>query len=412
VISRTNLVQVIAKFRAISNTTLAQVLAFLGVIALYILLGYVLWRYLDWYIDPNNAAEPSTAKKDLFQALGFIMAGTAGVVGIYFTWRNLSISQATLQSTRESQTLEREGQTLERFGRAVELLGAANDMGEKSVESRVAGIYTLEGIGKGSAAQHPVIMNILNSYIRNNAPSSRQLETPADEVDSNPERLADHREPLGDDVQVSLSALANLNGSAPSPDHQDEYEETRIDTQVDLSELSLRRVRLIAPHFEGASFNRTDLSRSVLIRGYFQKSHWTQANLEASFLVQSDFERADLVRANFKQSRLQEANFKESLLYEANLEEADLQGANLQGAHLVEADLQRVNLQGGNLYEANLSGVNLQRANLRSVNLTGAELSGADLRGADLSESTVADAQLDAVRSLKGATMPNGSKHD
>ena len=67
--------------------------AFVGGIALYILLGFVLWWLLDWYIDPSNAREPSTAKNDLFQALGFIMAGVAGVVGVYFTWRNLRQTQ-------------------------------------------------------------------------------------------------------------------------------------------------------------------------------------------------------------------------------------------------------------------------------------------------------------------------------
>jgi hypothetical protein len=68
-------------------------LAFVGGIALYILLGFVLWWLLDWYIDPGNAQELFTAKRDLFQALGFIMAGVAGVVGVYFTWRNLRQTQ-------------------------------------------------------------------------------------------------------------------------------------------------------------------------------------------------------------------------------------------------------------------------------------------------------------------------------
>jgi hypothetical protein len=228
-----------------SRTTLFQILGFVGVIALYILLGFLLWRFLDWYIDPGNAKEPSTAKKDLFQALGFILAGTAGVVGIYFTWRNLSISQATLQSTREAQVLEREGQALERFGRAVELLGAADDEGQPTIESRTAGIYTLEGIAKGSPSQFAVITDILNSYIRNNAPKLPSLEEA-------PPTPLNRR---GPDIQVAVNALANLNALRQGPDRG---------TQIDLRETNLQGVELIGAFLADATLRRADLRGAFL----------------------------------------------------------------------------------------------------------------------------------------------------
>ena len=74
-----------------------------------------------------------------------------------------------------------------------------------------------------------------------------------------------------------------------------------------------------------------------------------------------------------------------------SLSEADLSGANLRHAFLNGADL-RV---------ANLSGANLRHAFLRVANL----------RDADLSDAIVTDEQLAKAKSLKGATMPNGSKH-
>jgi uncharacterized protein YjbI with pentapeptide repeats len=52
--------------------------------------------------------------------------------------------------------------------------------------------------------------------------------------------------------------------------------------------------------------------------------------------------------------------------------------------------------------DADLSGANLDRA----------VLTGADLSGANLTSARVTDEQLDASESLKGATMPDGSKHD
>jgi len=69
---------------------LVQVLRFVGVLGLYLLLGLILWRLLEAYVDPSAIENPSkeaAAKKDLLQALGFTLVGAAGAVGIYFTWR-------------------------------------------------------------------------------------------------------------------------------------------------------------------------------------------------------------------------------------------------------------------------------------------------------------------------------------
>jgi uncharacterized protein YjbI with pentapeptide repeats len=44
--------------------------------------------------------------------------------------------------------------------------------------------------------------------------------------------------------------------------------------------------------------------------------------------------------------------------------------------------------------------------------LAGADLSGADLSVANLADAGVTAEQLDASKSLEGATMPDGSKHD
>src|SRR5215218_4723376 len=126
-------------------------------ITLYILLGGLLWLFLDWYVDPDNATNPSTAKKDLMQAWGFIMAGVAGVIGIYFTWRNLKQTQETTQRTLD---LTAKGQITERFTQAIEQLG-------KDVEVRIGGIYALEKIAQDSGeAYHWAVVEILTAYIR------------------------------------------------------------------------------------------------------------------------------------------------------------------------------------------------------------------------------------------------------
>ena len=103
---------------------------------------------------------------------------------------------------------------------------------------------------------------------------------------------------------------------------------------------------------------------------------------------------------------------------QADLRGADLRQANLSGAYLQRADLRQANLSGADLSETNLNGAIFFRKIFvprafggtivlsNSANLSGADLSGANLRGAE-----VTNEQLAEVASLKGATMPDGSKH-
>jgi hypothetical protein len=109
-----------------------------------------------------------------------------------------------------------------------------------------------------------------------------------------------------------------------------------------------------------------------------------------------------------------------------NLNQADLSGADLGGADLIGADLGEVDLHGANLIRAALSGANLSLANLHGANLRdakprGADLIAADLRDADLRDADLRDAnlrdakvtdeQLAEAKTLKGATMPDRTKH-
>ena len=53
----------------------------------------------------------------------------------------------------------------------------------------------------------------------------------------------------------------------------------------------------------------------------------------------------------------------------------------------------------------------LKDIGLNRANLDEADLSYADLDAADLSQATVVTAQLNEAKSLRGATLPDGSTH-
>lgn len=113
--------------------------------------------------------------------------------------------------------------------------------------------------------------------------------------------------------------------------------------------------------------------------------------LKWTVLDQADFSRAMLYRAPFDGSSLVDANFN---------------GAYLEGASFRGAILRRANLSWADLTGADLSGADLSEANLSYALLNGADLSNARLAGA-----LITPEQLQDTHSLKGATLPDGSKH-
>jgi uncharacterized protein YjbI with pentapeptide repeats len=90
---------------------------------------------------------------------------------------------------------------------------------------------------------------------------------------------------------------------------------------------------------------------------------------------------------------------------------------HMAGADLSYLDLSRLNLRDADMREANLRRSDLSHSNLRGANLEGANLARtvlyeADLRGARLVGAEVTLMQLSQTKSLKGATMPDGTVHD
>jgi uncharacterized protein YjbI with pentapeptide repeats len=98
-------------------------------------------------------------------------------------------------------------------------------------------------------------------------------------------------------------------------------------------------------------------------------------------------------------------------LSDADLSYDDLCNTNLSGTDLSHADLSYTDLNYADLSHADLSGAILIGANLDGTDLSHADLSGAILIDADLRHAVLSQVQLEHVQSLRGAIMPNGSKH-
>jgi len=350
----------------------SQVLLFVGGLALYILLGLFLWWLLQRYVDPSAIKNPSkeaTAKKDLLQALGLIMAGVAGAIGIYFTWRGQRITQDNLQQNQENTLAQlenaqrglditREGQITENFTRAIDQLGKTEDDGKtKSLEIRLGGIYALERIARESEKDHWPIMEVLTAYARHHrrwpkeeleATEAATVEKyrqapPFNFVNFNPDPLPVEGPPLDPDIQAIITVLR-------------------------------RRTR----SFGDGEPERLDLHATNLLGANLSGANLKGANLSESNLSVADLEGANLVGANLFRANLSRANLTGANLSVADLLVATLFGANLSRSKLVGANLHQVNFFGGKgpFWEAKLVAADLEGANLSIADLSGADLGG------------------------------------
>lgn len=142
----------------------------------------------------------------------------------------------------------------------------------------------------------------------------------------------------------------------------------------------------------GADLRNADLLAAELGSVYFVGTNLRDANLRGALLV-----RADLMGAHLEGADLTNAYLRGALLVHAHLRDAYLEGADLTSALLTDADLEDANLEDANLELTNLEGANLKNADLGGANLIGAQVS---------------DEQLFQAKSLKGATMPDGTMHE
>ena len=229
-----------------------------------------------------------------------------------------------------------------------------------------------------------------------------------------------HSSALGDDVRAAarartLTTLQGLDGGRKANLLQFLYESdliTRGRSVVSLSGADLSNAKLFRP--------TTSLRRFRMHLADLRDANLADADLRLAELVGCDLTHADLTEAEMRGVHLEHAALADATLFGANLTGAwlnhtDLKGANLRRTLLVQANLEDADLSelpGESLGNTYIIDANLERANLKNANLEKARLTRSVLDKADLTGANVTPAQLDECRSLAGATMPDGSKHD
>ena len=337
----------------------------LGVLVLFAVVVTLLLVFLNWYVAPTKPSD----KKDLVLALAQILAGTALLSGLYFTWRTLQVN--------------REGQITDRFTRAIDQLGATDNEGDKLFEIRIGGIYALERIAKESEEDYWSIMEILTAYVRHNSHWPHGQIRSSQDVRELVERGPNRVEP---DIEAIMTVLRRRAGSYGSgePQHLNL-------SDTNLAGVNLMEANLSYAYLPGAYLFEANLWRAVLFNAKLWNARLYRANLTG---------KASLIGADLTGAQLWWAKLKEAILIGAILEKAEFWRADLS-----EANLGLANLEGADLTRADLSGANLGSAK----NLDKARLQGAHLEGANLTFTNLTEEQLEETTGDKKTTrLPDG----
>lgn len=246
-------------------------------------------------------------------------------------------------------------------------------LGNEKFETRLGGIYALEGVMNTSEKYHLPVLEALCAFVREHT-KQESVET--------------RKGPPNTDVQAALTVIGR-----------------RIIRNEE--ELNLNNIHIPKANLKGAKLQHANMSEAYL-RG---------ALLIRADLVAANLFHADLVGANLFGADLHWVILNDAALSDIRLFGADLRNAQLNGADLIGADLRRVRLDdahlnrsiliGAHLFRANLSRVDLRGADLNGAFLDSADLSGADLRGArnlsqeQLDRACGTDVQLDPPLMIK-----------
>ena len=272
-----------------------------------------------------------------------IVGGVALLIGVFFTWRQLQISE--------------QGQLTDRFTRAVDHLGSNN------VEGRVGGIYALERIAMDSPRDRKPVAELICSFLR-------RRERTEEEGWPYKQRVGD---PPSRDDKLFPSALRSVGWEPNVPE----------DVRAAVTVLRRRSGQWKEMHplfLDGADLRRTDLKGTDL-RG----ASLVGARLESSILDGAKMKKCDLLMSKAAKASMVKVDLRHARITWADLSFADLREADLRKAFAgdwSEMDDEEEESLG---WSRDRPSVKLDEADLKGATISGASIFGARVEGADLS---------------------------
>ncbi len=247
----------------------------------------ILWKVPQWQVKQIhrlNSAERFDRINEARKTLATILGGITLLIGGYFTWQNLNLA--------------REGQVTDRFSKSIEQIGAIDANGKKRLEIRLGGIHALERIAAESEKDYWPIMEVLCTYVRENAPRQREEKGVA----------ASQSPALPNSDRVDIQAILNVLG--------------RRNTKFEKSEVRIESGGVWVSR-ERPDLENTDLE-GLTIAGNYTHVDFYQADLKGSHLYDAILVDTSFIGANLQGAELSGTYLRTSNLGSANLTSADM----------------------------------------------------------------------------------------
>jgi uncharacterized protein YjbI with pentapeptide repeats len=277
-----------------------------------VLVGSLIWPFTDLIaahdvgliVGPQRAAHLQTAREAVRSQLLTLGAGLFAFAALVYTARNF--------------TLSRESQVTDRYTKAIEQLGS------NETDIRIGGIYALERIAYDSARDHPTVVEVLSTFVREHSPEPHSRAS-----DAEPPSGHSLERRVFPDVQAAVKVIGRRS--------------IRHDRD---------RIALYGTNFSGL----------ILRHAWLAGADLTSSNLIYGFLSGTTFAQAWLPNTNLIRARLDGSDLRGAWLSRANLTEASLIGAILTGTRLDNAILIRANLTDARLDDVDFTGSDLTDA--------------------------------------------------
>jgi uncharacterized protein YjbI with pentapeptide repeats len=342
---------------------------------------------------------PTQQKRDWIAILATALPGLAALVAVAFTYVSVKATENQVQIARQGQNTAEQGQITDRYNAAI------TNLGSRSIDIRLGGIYALQRLMQDSPRDQPTIVAVLCAFVRDRSMPAQKPQI---------FRLAT-------DIQAAVTVVGTRNrandGRATVVDlDQAQLARGRFDhdnlTRAVLTGADLTGARLVYANLTRANLINAFLTDAQLFGANLLRASLTGAHLTGAYLTDANLTDANLVHANLTRAHLEVANLTRAFLDSANLTRAHLYSANLHGAILAQAQFIGSDLSLALLTRANLERANLTGANLKGADLTGAHLSGANFSHADLTRANLTGAQLTGAIWPTDVEVPEGWQRD
>ncbi|HVQ36588.1 MAG TPA: pentapeptide repeat-containing protein [Pyrinomonadaceae bacterium] len=238
----------------------------------------------------EDEGERFKAEDDARKTLAQIIGGAILLFGAISAYQNVRLAEKAQSdastNTRKTFELAAKGQITDRFSKAVVMLAD-----KEHLESRLGGIYALEGVAKDSEDYYWPTMVLLTDYLREHYPWNSPWKN------SPWIKNEEYGQPGTADVSAILTVIGRLNGLRA------------IDRDLDLAHTYLRGAWLKNTNYRNLQIRSANLSGATFLNVDFTKTSFIGSCLDKAKFLAFENKQTDVTGARFDGASISGTDF-------------------------------------------------------------------------------------------------------